>query len=317
MAKLGNKEKLYILTCISNPSGYASRGHLYHKFKEYVEKEPNAILYTAEMIYEGQQYTVTEDNNPRHLQLIGEDKIWSKEDLLNLLRKTLPEDAKYIAWIDADVVFSRSDWVEATIEKLKSFDIVQMFSECRDLYPDYTTIPNSVFRGIVHQSVSNPNFSMQDGYGKQRTGHTGYAWACTVEAWDKTDGLIDFSIMGSADYQMACALLGNVVASTYDKSYSQDYTDALIQWQSKASGLSVGYVDGLCLHNYHGKKSDRGYGTRWKVLVDLEFSPTRDLIRNKDRILTLNKDSDKYEELKQELLSYFASRKEDSHLQEG
>ena len=307
--------RLYVLTCISNPNGYQSRLHLYREFEEYISKEKNAILYTAEMIYEGQEYSVTEKDNIHHLQLVGDDVVWSKENLLNLLRKQLPEDAKYIAWIDADVVFSRSDWVKATINALQEKDVVQMFSECRDLYPDYTTIPNSVFRGIIHQAINNPLFSMEDGYGKKRTGHTGYAWACTADAWDKTDGLIDFSVMGSGDYQMSCALLGNVVASTYDKSYSEGYVDALQQWQDKASGLSVGYVDGLCLHNYHGKKSDRGYGTRWKVLVDLEFSPQRDLIVGDNGVITLNKDSEKYSELKENLISYFSSRKEDSHLE--
>ena len=110
------ENKLYVLTCISNPNEYVSRGHLYQQFKQYIEKEPNAVLYTAEMVYGDQQYSVTEENNPQHLQLKGESVIWSKENMLNLLRKTLPEDAKYIAWIDADVVFSRNDWVEATIE---------------------------------------------------------------------------------------------------------------------------------------------------------------------------------------------------------
>ena len=307
-------DKLYVLTCISNPSGYNSRVKLYNDFEKYVNKEPNAELYTVELIYPSKKYSVTSSENPRHLQLVGDDVIWCKENILNLLRGKLPASARFIAWIDADVIYARTDWVEATVEKLKTCDFVQMFSECRDLYPDYTTIPNSVFKGIVHQSINNPNFSMTDGYGKKRTGHTGYAWACTAEAWDQVGGLIDFSLMGSADYQMACALLGDVVSSTYNRSYSGGYISKLVEWEQKCAGMKVGYVDGLILHNYHGKKSDRGYGTRWKVLVDLDFSPQRDLVSNPQGILTLNKESEKYFELKDELIKYFISRKEDDHI---
>ena len=48
-------------------------------------------------------------------------------------------------------------------------------------------------------------------YGKH-TGHPGYAWAITREAMDILDGLIDFSIVGSADFQMACCIaLANIL----------------------------------------------------------------------------------------------------------
>ena len=308
------KDKLHILTCISNPANYRSRVELYDQFVKYVEKEKNAVLYTAELIYEGQDYSVTSKYNPNHLQLKSDLPIWSKEDMLNKLFEIVPPDAKYIAWIDADVLFSRTDWVDATISKLQEFDFVQMFTECRDLLPDYTTIPNAVFKGVIHQFYNNQNFSMSDGYGKKRTGHTGYAWACTRDAWQQVEGLIDFSVMGSADYQMACGLLGDITSSTYDKQYSEGYIQALVEWEEKAKGLSVGYVDGLCLHNYHGKKSDRGYTTRWKVLVDLEFDPSRDLFRNEHGMLTLHPESPIKNELEEYLKFYFTSRNEDEHL---
>lgn len=307
-------EKLHILAVISNPANFKSRFDLYDKFKQYIEKEKNAILYTAELIYQGQEYKITEECNPHHLQLNGKDEIWSKENMINLLEKKLPRDWKYVAWIDADVMFSRVDWVEETIRQLEHNDVVQLFSECRDLDPNYCTIPNAVQKGIVHQFYHNPKFLLSDGIYGKRTGHTGYAWACTREAWDKMQGLIDFSIMGSADYQMACAWLGDAMASTYGGAYSEDYCNEISHWGSRVSGFKIGYVEGLCLHNYHGKKQDRGYNWRWKVLVDGNYSPKEHLYKDHKGIVTFNKLHKDYEYFRTALINYFRSRNEDEHL---
>ena len=307
-------EKLHVLAVISNPANFSSRIQLFDNFKKYIEKESNVILYTAELIYPGQEYKITDKSNPHHLQLLGEDEIWSKENMINLLEKKLPRDWKYLAWIDADVIFSRVDWVDETIKQLKHNDIVQMFSECRDLDQNYCTIPNAVQKGVVHQFYNNPKFSLSDGIYGKRTGHTGYAWACTREAWHQMEGLIDFSIIGSADYQMACAWLGDPMASTYGGAYSKDYCLAISDWGERVVNFKIGYVDGLCLHNYHGKKQDRGYNWRWKILVEGNYSPKEHIHKNEHGIITFNKDHQNYEYFKNSLIRYFRSRNEDEHL---
>lgn len=307
-------EKLHILAVISNPVNFKSRFMLYEQFKKYVEKEHNAVLYTAELIYEGQEYQITEPNHPHHLQLKGNDEVWAKENMINLLAEQLPEDWKYLAWIDADVMFARQDWVEETIAKLQDHDVVQMFSECRDLYPNFETIPMAVYKGIVQQAHHNPKFCLSDSAYSKRTGHTGYAWACTRNAWDLMGGLIDFSIMGSADYQMACAWYGDALASTYGGAYSPGYCKALSEWGERVRGFSLGYVEGLLLHNYHGAKSNRGYNWRWKVLVEAQYDPHTD-IHFEDGIMTLHPEANNFTFLREQLIGYFRSRNEDEHLE--
>jgi len=313
--ELKKKDHLYVLAVISNPAEFESRIQLYEQFKAYVEKEHNATLYTAELVYPGQRYRVTSENDPRHLQLVGEEEVWAKENMINLLEKRLPRDWEKLAWIDADVLFARQDWVDATLTQLDRHDVVQMFSECRDLTPEYETIPNAVFRGIVHQYYTNPRFCLTDGPYTKRTGHTGYAWACTRSAWDRMGGLIDFSIMGSADYQMSCAWFGEASSSTYNGAYSEGYCQMISEFGERVKGFSLGYVDGLLVHNYHGAKSNRGYGTRWKILADSGYDPRTDLIKT-NGIISLHPKSERFEFLKGQLFQYFRSRNEDEHLEE-
>ena len=49
--------------------------------------------------------------------------------------------------------------------------------------------------------------------------------------------------------------------------------------------------------------------------MELGYSPERDLKVGENGVLTLNSDSEMYEQLKLELINYFSSRKEDSHLE--
>jgi hypothetical protein len=57
----------------------------------------------------------------------SDSKVWIKENLINLGIKTLPEDWKFVAWIDADITFLNQNWVDETKEKLQSSDIVQLW----------------------------------------------------------------------------------------------------------------------------------------------------------------------------------------------
>src|SRR6202035_3379899 len=46
-------------------------------------------------------------------------------------------EAKYVAWIDADVKFNRPDWAQETMQLLQHYDVLQMFSHAQDVGPDY------------------------------------------------------------------------------------------------------------------------------------------------------------------------------------
>src|SRR5574338_374892 len=126
-----NNETLYVITSVFNPMRYKMRWALYDKFRIMVGQQ--APLYTVEIAYGDREFAATQDNNPYHLQLRSNDILWLKERSLNLLERILPRDWKYLAWIDADISFTRSDWVNETLHKLQVHPIVQMWSEAVDL----------------------------------------------------------------------------------------------------------------------------------------------------------------------------------------
>jgi hypothetical protein len=52
--------------------------------------------------------------------------------------------------------------------------------------------------------------------------HSGYCYAITKKAYDLIGGLLDIAILGSADYYMALALIGEIDRAMNPK-YNADY----------------------------------------------------------------------------------------------
>lgn len=318
----GNR-KLYVVTCVSNPLRTKSRYDLYKKFAQKVE-DAGAILYTVEMAFGDRPHVLTDARNPRHLQLRSYFELWHKENMLNLLIQKLPEDWEYVAWIDADVAFLRDDWVNETIEQLQHYMVLQMFSYAQDLSLRHE--PMQMHTGFMHdwyhgkvtfnasgngskKNGKKPGYNGYGGYGFDE-GHPGYAWAARREALDALGGLIDFAILGSADRHMACALIGEA-----DKSYHPDvhpkYKEQVLEWQDRAERYikhDVGYMAGTIAHGYHGKKSNRGYNSRWKILVKHQYDPTVDAYRDSKGLIQLWTEDT---QMRDDLRKYFRSRHED------
>jgi hypothetical protein len=84
-----------------------------------------------------------------------------------------------------------------------------------------------------------------------------------------------------------------------------------LEWQNRCDEYikrDVGYVDGLILHHYHGKKANRGYSSRWKILVDHQFDPEKDIYPDSTGLLQLR---DKNIAQRDAIRKYFRSRHED------
>src|SRR6185312_15440002 len=127
-------ETLHVVTAISNTNRYRSRYELYREFEPYVLNS-GGDLYTVEMAFGDRPHEVTVRTNPKHLQLFSSTELWHKENMINLGVARLPSDWKYVAWIDADVSFTRHDWVKETLHQLQHYDVVQMFEDAYDLAP--------------------------------------------------------------------------------------------------------------------------------------------------------------------------------------
>lgn len=320
--KKANLDHFYVVTCVSNPVRYRTRYELYRKFKAMCESA-NVKLITVEMAFGGREFEVTERDNLHHIQLRSIDELWHKENMLNLaINYVLQIDpqAREIAWVDADVTPMRPprEWFEETWHALQHYEVVQMFESAHDLDPN--------FNQIGKPQIGFMNAYIKSGYQKPtgagtwaldyytRVGHPGYAWAANITALNHLGGLIDTAILGAGDRHMALGLIGCIENSVSNEIHP-NYMRELLEWQERAKRYirrDVGYVPGSIAHFWHGKKKDRGYSSRWKILIENQYDPTTDLKRDAQGLYQLESFSDRQLRLRDQIRSYFRARSEDS-----
>ena len=123
-------------------------------------------------------------------------------------------------------------------------------------------------------------------------------------------GLLDRSICGAGDHHMAWALLGQVHRA-YHGHMPQAFKDYLFTWQDFAKPIhnQLGYVPGIILHHWHGKRTNRKYRERWSILLDAEYNPYTDVKPDWQGVLQLQHTNSK---LMRDLQIYFQQRNEDS-----
>jgi hypothetical protein len=328
-------DRLYVVTAISNPCRYRARYNLYRAFEKHCA-DGGAILYTVEMAFGGRPFEITDACNPRHVQVRGDNELWHKENLLNIGISRLPAEAKYIAWIDADIEFARPDWAQETLHQLQHYAMVQMFSHSVDLGPDAQPVDSAISwmeslrKGLAFQGTksvaagavsagSGPISGAVELHGKtgwpRGSWHSGLAWAARRSALDAVGGLIDFAILGSADRNMAAGLFG-FMQDTIDPSFSREYRRWLLDWQDRAERhvrRNVGQVDGTVMHYWHGQKTNRKYTERWKILSKYQFNPRTDIKRDAQSLWQLEDHHDlRSIGLRDALRGYFRQRNEDS-----
>ncbi len=299
---MAEKELLYVISCISNPVRYKRRYELFFEFQKRMQENPNVKFYSVELQH-GEREFVTDSI----LKIRTKDELWHKENLLNLIVQRLPENWKYLAWIDADIIFLKKDWAEETIQQLQIYEVVQLFSHAIDSGPNGEVMH-------VHKSFLYQYHNCKEPYhwsgGRYGYWHPGFAWGCTKEAYNAMGGFFEYAVVGSADWHMALALTGNLEQFINTRMH--------INYQNKLKILSdrceknikrnVGFVYGTIFHEWHGKKQNRVYKDRWKILIDNNFDPEVDLFKDCNGVWQLNKDNIK---LRDELRSYFRGRNED------
>lgn len=320
------EDRLHVHTVVSNPPRFRRRWDLYRDFAKHVAAS-GATLTTIEVAFGDRPFAVTERDNPDHVQLRSSDELWLKENALDLgFAHTIQRYpyARYLAWVDADVSFARPDWAGETVHQLQHYDFVQMFSVAHDLGPDDETI--STHRGFMSDYIHG-KLNLGPDYCKYS--HPGFAWAARRESLDVVGGLIDFAILGAGDKHMALGLIGQLDASValplgekglrdggWPPPLEPAYIRELLDWQARAEReirRNVGYVPGTLLHRHHGPKRLRKYVERWRILVDNEYDPDKDIKRDTQGLISLNEDGSlRIIKLRDQIRAYFRQRNEDS-----
>lgn len=300
-------EKFWVVTTVFNPVRFASRYRLFEAFEARM-KAAGVNLLVVEVAFGDREFKVTSANNPNHVQLRTQSEVWLKENALNIGISRLPADWEYVAWIDADVRFLRDDWALETVQQLQHHHVVQLFQSAIDLGPTgeaFQTYRSFAWSYVTGQPYPTPNTHYYPLW------HPGFAWGADRAAIDHLGGLIDFAALGAGDHHMALALIGKAKDSL-PAAIHPNYAALVEAWQKQAETFvkrDLGYVSGTIVHEWHGKKTDRRYQDRWKILTKNQFDPLLDLKRDWQFLYQL---SDLKPQLRDDIRAYFRARNEDS-----
>ena len=296
---------LHTIMVISNPCSYQIRYKLAYEFIERMQKEHSIILYIVELAYGDQAFMVTEENNPRHLQLRANiPPLWHKENMINLgIEKLLPSDWKAVAWVDADIEFDNPHWASDALKILNGTrDWVQLFTHCIDMDKDEQIL--NTFTSFGYQY--NKNFKKGQGINYW---HPGFAWAFNRKAYEQVGKLLEIGILGSGDNIMCMCFIKNAPESL-KKGMNKEYINYIAQYQNKFELLKLGYVPGIIRHYFHGLKKYRRYYEREDILINYQYNPFIHIVRDQTSGLLIPS-ADSPPGLINDIYNYFKERNED------
>jgi len=301
-------DTLHVVTPYFNPMRWKSRIRLYQAFEAHMLAS-GVHLTTVECAFGDRPFETGGTPGVNYVQTRTKSLCWTKENLINIGISRLPQDWKYVAWIDADIAFRKQGWASETVHALQQYDLVQPWSECYDLGPDDDHLQVHVsFCKLFHQRKP----IVPSGQGGYCFAHPGYCFAATRTALEWLGGLIETAALGAGDHHMALALIGRVRDSV-PGNISAGYMDPLLRWQERASKhicQNIGYLPATTIEHYwHGDKSKRKYVERWEIVTGNQFDPATDLKRNVWGVLELAGNKPK---LRHDLDLYLRSRNEDA-----
>ncbi len=233
----------------------------------------------------GERPFLCERPHVHHVGVRARTMIWNKECLINLGVMRAP-DAQYIAWVDGDLVFRNDGWAANAVDALQLYDVIQPWGTAFDMGPeDELLTAHTSFAKVLHDG--GPVAPGGEKWWKGQGGpyvypHSGYAWAMTRRAWDGLGGLLDIGGMGSGDFHMAQALVGEADC-TMPAGTTETYRRHVKRWEERAKRTvdgNVGYLRDTIEHAFHGAKPKRNYIGRWDMFVAHQFCPDEDLVRN-------------------------------------
>lgn len=297
---------LHVVAVISNPMRWASRVRLFREFMARMLSD-GVRLTVVECAYGDLPFEIAAAPGVNLVQVRTNSLAWIKENLINIGIARLPHDWKYVAWVDADIVFRHAHWASETVHALQRYPIIQPWADCYDLGPHGEHLEHH--RSFARQNWHRRVLGIGQGY---EFAHPGYAWAARRDALDRLGGLIETGVVGAGDHHMALALIGRVNWSI-PWGLSSGYIRPLYQWQERAMRHlqgSVGFLPGSIEHLWHGPKVARAYIERWDIVRRNGFDPDTDLKRNTFSVLEL---AGNKPHLAQDLDIYMSSRDEDSN----
>ena len=300
---------MWAITSYFNPIRYRRRSFNYHVFRRSLDLP----LVTVELGFDG-KYELTNKDADVLIQIDGGAVLWQKERLLNLALKAVPADIENIAWLDCDVVFQRSDWIEEAERRLTSLNVIQLYSESAEfkaelLHSAVNTEAHYTPAIVALFADSNlPTKERWQSVEKIRPKQFGFAWA-GKRALLQDQSFYDAAILGGADGLMFLAMYGLFEEAINRSSLNKVSANHYLSWAEsfhKAVAQRVGHIPGKIYHLWHGDRKNRKYRDRYRLLRS--FDPYSDISLASNGAWRWK---DPQSELAQNVKKYFLERLED------
>jgi hypothetical protein len=296
-------EKLGVVVCYFNPSNYISKFVNFLDFYYKIKNNTNICLQIVESYSNDSVYPLKNTISKNIISIKSESVYWQKEELINIgMRKQIESGIKKLCWLDCDIEFIDCDWTTTILEKLDTNDIVQVFS-------DATIITDSRNNKIQISSYIKKN--LDEGCNPmRRIGEIGYGYAYN-HTIIKDYMLYENAIIGSGDFLNALPFLENISTDDikkdrYFKNATSDMVFNYLNWYEQIKNKNIGYCKNKIKVAFHGNREDRQYLRREKILMELNYRPSIDLVKSDCGLRRIvNKKIEKY------LKKYFNERNED------
>jgi hypothetical protein len=280
-----------IISCFFNPQNSPYRLLAFQKWYHSIKHMNHRIL---ECLIGDDAHSQL-PKSPYITQVHADTLLFHKEALLNKIVEQLPEEFKYVFWVDADVLFTNKDWlVEGTQRLRERCSVVQPFEYCihlerNQIAPTFdvnsqrwaVSMPErrhkSMWRSFAavqcldHASAKSENYD--------RHGHVGFAWGARREVLENCP-FYELAVVGGADHILAHAAVGEIPHSCITKGFA-DNINNVEAWSKEffaAAKGKIGYVPGDLYHIWHGDIAKRQYLKRVQDFT----GPSKDLKRDKN-----------------------------------
>lgn len=288
-----------------NPAHYESLLRNYSIFsKELKLKKINFL--TIELAFNGDPFEIPSSDNV--LQLRSNSIMWQKERLINYGLKNLPNSCTNFAWIDCDVLFEKNDWIEQTVDKLKSVQIVQLFKRVFYLpkgHTEYRNQHDTMLQGVIWQNKTYRNWLYRRQNKEIPFSSPGFAWAARKSTFE--NGIYDKNIIGSGDTFLVDCMLDSWKIHGFAQKFTEPMKEHMNDWRSKLPNLTCDFIPQSIYHLYHGSLKNRSYMDRHDILLKYDYNPMTDINLQNDVLEWTSNKIDMHNDIKQ----YFFNRKED------
>jgi hypothetical protein len=301
---------LQVITCFFNPGHYRTKRENYERFMAPLRAGGVRTL-TVECAFSDDPFELPPGPDVLHVR--GCSVMFQKERMLNLALPHLHPECTKVAWLDADIVFERADWVKAASTALDEYVVIQPFEECYRLPRGALAYAGCGERWCSFAAAYHQTSRVVATGRYKEHGHVGFAWAARRALLDKV-GLRDADPNGHGDHLMAHAMLGdwNTVCVRRLVGAVGPYAESTRRWarrfHAEVQG-SLGYIPGALMHLWHGRIADRRYYTLALRLRAFGFDPDRHLRLGSTGLWEWTEEA---AEMDAEYFHYFTARREDA-----